>query len=247
MPYDVHWLRVDASACDPKEKSGCKHSAHARRMVELFPEFAEYLEEGQQDGPSHGKSRKRQFAPAAENNEVGPAELDENAMDGLVQEAWEALDLARNTWQDAHVAHQDFLTRILGGKWTVTHKKVACDAIVGYSKGKEAQAWATHFGLDRINSFAYSRYDQHPASCMALEWCRRMQHFYDIYTGRDDPDFEYSAEELESYEESIEFIDLMRAIPDEHLFTLERCRKLRNMKWLIRNRRRRREACLNMH
>ena len=61
----------------------------------------------------------------------------------------------------------------------------------------------------------FIRYDQHPASCMALEWCRRVQHFYDIYTGQDDPDFENSAEELESYEESIEFIDLMLAIPVE--------------------------------
>ena len=112
----------------------------------------------------------------------------------------------------------------------MTHKKVACDAIVGYARAQEAQAWARHFGFDRMNSFAFAKYDRHPASCMALEWCRRMQHFHDIYTAQDDPDFVYSEEELESCEESIELIDLMLAQSDENVQTLECCRKLRGMR-----------------
>ena len=51
-----------------------------------------------------------------------------------------------------------------------------------------------------------------------------------FYTQQDDPDFLYSAEELESYEESLEFVDFMFAIPDENVLTLERCGKLRTMK-----------------
>ena len=68
------------------------------------------------------------------------------------------------------------------------------------------------------------------ASSMALEWCSRMQYFHDIYTAQDDPDFLYTQAELDSYEESLEFVEFMLAIPDDHVLTLERCRKLRRMR-----------------
>ena len=50
------------------------------------------------------------------------------------------------------------------------------------------------------------------------------------YTAQDVPDFLYPADELEAHEELIDFIDFMLAVPAEHMLTLERCRKLRNMK-----------------
>ena len=74
------------------------------------------------------------------------------------------------------------------------------------------------------------KYEEKAASSMALEWCSRMQHYYDIYAAQDDPDFLYTQEQLGSYEESLEFIDFMLAIPDEYVLTLDRCRKLRAMK-----------------
>jgi hypothetical protein len=85
--------------------------------------------------------------------------------------------------------------------------------------------------LSRVGSFArHDKYEEKAASSMALEWCSRMQHYYDIYAAQDDPDFLYTQEQLDSYEESLEFIDFMLAIPDEYVVTLDRCRKLRAMK-----------------
>ena len=144
-----------------------------------------------------------------------------------MQEAWDALYLQRDTWEETHESHQHFLTRILGGKWTVTHKRVACDAIVGYARGKEPRAWATRFCLDRVNSFAFKKYTQLAASAMALEWCSRMQHYYEIYLAQDDPDVTYSQEQLDSYSESLEFITFMLGIADDDIATLDRARRLR--------------------
>ena len=41
---------------------------------------------------------------------------------------------------------------------------------------------------------------------LALEWCRRSQHFYNLYRQSDRPDFRYSPQELTSYEESAEWV-----------------------------------------
>ena len=40
----------------------------------------------------------------------------------------------------------------------------------------------------------------------------------------------YAQAELDSYEESLEFIEFMVAIPDDYVLTLDRCRKLRRIR-----------------
>ena len=44
---------------------------------------------------------------------------------------------------------------------------------------------------------------------MAVEWCRRMQHFYNLYKEKDIPMLVYSEKELSLYEESLDFVNMV--------------------------------------
>lgn len=105
----------------------------------------------------------------------------------------------------------DFTTKILGGEWTRTHKKKAFDAAIGIAVGGAPRAWCRKYGLNIEASFAFKKYGNDAATAMALEWCRRMQHFYDIYVLHGQDDHIYSGKELQSYEEALDWVNFLCA------------------------------------
>ena len=44
---------------------------------------------------------------------------------------------------------------------------------------------------------------------MALEWCRRMQHFFDIHKAQECGDYIYSTHDLGSYAEGLEWVSYL--------------------------------------
>ena len=56
-----------------------------------------------------------------------------------------------------------------------------------------------------------------------------MQYFPNIWQSQADPDYSYTQGDIEGYEESLEWIDFMLAIPDGAHPICERARKLGNM------------------
>lgn len=85
------------------------------------------------------------------------------------------------------------------------------DAVIGIAVGGAAMAWCRQYGLNIEASFAYSKYGFDGATNLAMERCRRMNHFYDIYLLRDEPDYSYSAQDLASYEEDLPWLDYLCA------------------------------------
>ena len=140
------------------------------------------------------------------------------------------LEDARLSWESEHEERHDFLTRILGGAWTKKHKSVSSDAIAGFAKGSVPKAWAVEYGLDHMNSFAFRKYGKEAASALALEWCSRMQYFFDIWQWQEDPDYCYTKSDIDGYEESLEWINWMLNIADDAHHILDRARKMRNMR-----------------
>ena len=133
-----------------------------------------------------------------------PTELTMEEEEALIQEAWAELESARLSWESEHKESQDFLTRILGGAWTKKHKHVSCDAIAAFAKGNVPRAWASQYGLDKMNSFAFRSYTPQAAGSLALEWCNRMQYFFNIWQFQEDPDYAYSQSDVDGYEETLE-------------------------------------------
>ena len=63
--------------------------------------------------------------------------------------------------------------------------------------------------MNQQASFSHRDYTYLDASGMALERCRRMQHFYDIHKAQDDPAYVYSTDDLGSYAEELEWVSYL--------------------------------------
>jgi hypothetical protein len=85
-----------------------------------------------------------------------------------------------------------FKTQLLGGAWTALHSGVAFDNVKGYPSGKAATLWLqSYFGVRQI-TFALKKFGDEIAAFLALQWCRRMEYFYLIYTTSGSTDFKYT-------------------------------------------------------
>ena len=70
---------------------------------------------------------------------------------------------------------------------------------VAATKKGAAADWVAKYNLPSMASFSTSRYEQEGASALALEWCRHLQYFYNIYTGQSDPNYDYRGDDCGSY------------------------------------------------
>ena len=168
------------------------------KTLELFPEFAEYLQSDETASSHDAKKRKRCWEDPAAPIETS-VELSVDDEEALIQEAWADLEDARLSWESEHDERQDFLTRILGGAWTKNRKHVSCDAIAGFARGAVAKAWAVQYGLDRVKSFSFRRCIKEAASSLAVEWCSRMQYFFSIWHAQEDPDYCFTQADVDGY------------------------------------------------
>lgn len=121
--------------------------------------------------------------------------------DEVLDEAWAVVEAKRREWDLRGLdTGGDFTTKILGSKWTRIHKRVAADATVGLASRGAPQQWARQYGLNIEASFAYSKYGEEEAGILALEWCKLMQHFYDLYKEKNGANYEYNDADLSSFE-----------------------------------------------
>ena len=64
----------------------------------------------------------------------------------------------------------DFHTVVRGGAWAQAHKGTAADCIIGKVKSGPANTWRAAYGVQKVASFACSKYGEHAATQLALEW-----------------------------------------------------------------------------
>lgn len=171
------------------------------RMLEKFPWAKDFLPE---DSRATGGRRAPARPPQHGNRE--------EITDEMIQEAWDEVMAKR---RELHLAGgdetADFSTKILGSRWTRINKGKSCDAVIGIASGGAAREWCRLYGLNVEASFAIGKYGEGDATMMALEWCRRRQHFYDLYVEADRDDYAYSGEELQSCPEKLEWVHWLLA------------------------------------
>ena len=101
--------------------------------------------------------------------------------DEIVEQAYAELEQKRKRWAgEAAVAMPDFLTKIRGGAWTLSHTGVAADSVRGETRGEQAVAWRSLHGLPKSATFSLGRDTEATAGVLVREWCRRMQFFFDL-------------------------------------------------------------------
>ena len=138
----------------------------------------------------------RQGNPAAE----GSDDESEVAVDDVIAKAVQEVAEKRRKWElEGLDTLEDFRTKLLGDGQKVRANKLDFAAVVGVACGRAATDWCRHYGLGLQTSFSHVQYTQKDCSRMALEWCKRMQHFFGIYKQQEDADYVYSLDDLASY------------------------------------------------
>ena len=136
------------------------------------------------------------------------------------EDAWLSLEEARTCWRQEPppLQAQHFVTCLRSGDWTAANRFVnESDRIIAQAMAGPPRTWCKRYGLNTMASFSFSRYTETGCHTLALEWCRRLQFFFDIWRQQDDPTYVYSDSDLQAYSETEEwktFLASIRANPE---------------------------------
>jgi len=165
--------------------------------------LAEYLGKG-------GSSSSKRAKTSSDQGGHEPPELDDAAM-AMV---WQKLDDFRQQWGMDGASHgADFVTAVKGGTWTQRHLGVAVERVTADARKGAPSQFCQTYGFNQGVSFTLSRYGDLNCSVLALEWCRRMQFWFDLWLEQGNTKYCFSAEELLSYEETPEWMAFCENAP----------------------------------
>lgn len=97
---------------------------------------------------------------------------------------------------------------------TAQYRHVAFDSVRARVKTKDAKDWCHRYGLQDSATFAFALYDDALASTLALEWCRRMQWYFDRYIAKGVKSVSYTQEDHQSYTEGETFLEVVSLLHD---------------------------------
>ena len=109
-----------------------------------------------------------------------------------------------------NMPNRDFRVRVLGGAWCKAHSGLSYDAFQGYVLASSpAAAWAGRYKIRKTSRYGVTVFGDGLASLLAHEWCRRCQHFYDVFERQDDPQYRYSEQDVGAFVVSLELLALL--------------------------------------
>ena len=136
--------------------------------------------------------------------------------DDVLARVWQMLDAKRAAWATEASGHgEDFVTRIRGGKWTMQAKGVPYDSIVGQALAGLPTSWCREYQLNVVASFSYAKFGDQAASALAVEWCRRMQHFFNIWVAQPDPKYKFSLADAEGLVADVAFEEAKASVASD--------------------------------
>lgn len=151
-------------------------------------------------------------AQSENDNAARAASSPEPLPDDVIAEAWAALEAKRRAWSmEEQLQGEDFTTKILGGKWTRKHKGKAFDAIKSVAGRGAPSLWCRQYSLNVEASFSFAKYGEAAGSTLALQWCKVMQYYYNIFKRHNDSAYEYSEADCASLEEDADWAEFVRA------------------------------------
>lgn len=143
-----------------------------------------------------------------EPEEDGDEEPEENG-DDIIDLAMQAVYARQQLWaQEDLEKAEHFRTKVIAAE-TDNRSMNVFNRVQGVACGPDASVWCRTYGMNPQASFSHAGFSHLDASMMASEWCRRMQHFYSIYEVQGDPAYVYSADDLEAYMESEEWVSYL--------------------------------------
>ena len=185
VPFHDFVARLPPKAAKQPSSEGkakMPRQAPDAEMLEKFPWLQEYLPAP--EGPTSASAGSGPSSHDPEQSKTSPREghdLDDEA----IAEAWATLQQKRLQWDTEGSAQgDDFKVWIRGGAWTAKHRGMAYDNVMASAKAGLPIQWAVKYKVGQSAAFSIPLYGEHNGHMMAIEWCRRLQHFYDIYAAQ---------------------------------------------------------------
>ena len=195
----LHSFRVHASKQHQDTEGKAPKLSHTYQPeAEANPWIKDYL--SMPPASSRQQSSQNKGTPAT-SSRAPVSSMDDAEVDGV----WEALAARRAAWKESQgVVQEHFSTQIRGGRWTKLNLGTEADCVAAMAAKGAPSAFCIQFSLARMSSYSFAKYGERAALLMAQEWCRRMEHFYQLYLQGDDA-FRFDSTALPSYEPSSEW------------------------------------------
>ena len=114
---------------------------------------------------------------------------------------------------------KDFGFRTNGGLWTMENLHKVADGTQGFCRNKLANSWASHFKMPKEPAFGFGPFGRHGAHIMAVQWCKKTQHFFNLFWNSEEDEYVYSEQDLGSFVEDEEWINWACSLdPASHAF-----------------------------
>lgn len=176
-------------------------------MLAQFPWLAD-LGQGGKDAAASGHS-ETQEACESDDSPAEPA-VDEDA---VLAQAWADLQSKRQEWQAAPPPEgDDFETAWQSGNWTWGDRDKIYDASVARAKPGAPKQWCTQYSLPKLATYSSDLHGLETALALSMEWCARMQHYYDLRHSQPEG-YVYTKADKASYKPSQAWLDLVNSLP----------------------------------
>ena len=212
----LRFLEIVPLKLQPTEKTSKARAPSTSALPAVVvdhPWVQEYMSKAAPGGRRPGSSGAS-TSHAAEGDDEGT--LEEEVVPIDKEAVWAALEAKRKQWADDGVSHgEELSTCVRGGGLLSSWGHLVADCVVGQAKGP-AMVWCSTYKVNKMASFSFAKYSELIATSLALEWCRRQQHWYDLWRMQDDAKYHFTPDDLASYQEGTQLSDLLKDIPSGH-------------------------------
>ena len=161
-------------------------------LLQMYPWLEKYSRQARPD-----TAQRDHEALEADRNPVELPLLDED----VLAAAWASLEARRQEWADEEVVRTpDFETFIRGGARIQATLGVPYDCIISRACSDESRSWIQGYFVTKTAAFAYRKYGERAAHMLAMGWCHKMQHLFDLFVDSRQGDlYVYQDAELNGY------------------------------------------------
>ena len=186
--------------------------AHTEPELVKYRWLASYMAPASSQGASGSGSGSSGGGGAQASTKV--ADVDEDLVD---QAFLDLEDLREEHRQGMDLDGDDFNCNVIGGAWTAANKGVAGDRVKVWAGSAEVKQFCDDYHLPREASYSRRKYTPRGASAVAQLWCRRMQHFYNVYMCSSDTKYKFSEIDIDSAPNQFERGDSLEDLPEGHV------------------------------
>ena len=161
------------------------------RRASSAPSFSQHAQDIA-DHPWLARFLKRQVAAeGAESTRSGasgegerPRSVNVDEVDeDVVMTAFADLEEQREIFRQGIELHgEEFATNVIGGAWTKANRGISGDRVKCWATSMEVKDFCKVYGLQLQISFTMKLYTHQGCTALATMWCKRMQHFYDVWS-----------------------------------------------------------------